>query len=523
MNAKKDLQPSFYITTAIVYPNGDPHIGFAYELFLADVIARYKRQEGYKVHFLTGMDEHGMKVARSADAAGISPQHFVDKKAEMYLKLCDSFNISHDQFIRTSDKEIHWPGAIALWKKMEEKGDIYKDSYEGLYCVGCEAFITEKELDSEGACTIHHKKPEMVSEENHFFKLSSYAGKLKKKIESNEIEIVPERAKNEMLAMIDEGLRDISFSRKSEAVLWGIPVPSDPDQLMYVWCDALSNYISAIGYGRDKESFEELWPADIHVIGKDIVRFHVLFWPAMLMSAGLPLPKKILSHGFINVEGQKMSKSLGNVIDPFEVIETYGTEALRFYMAHQWTPFEDVDFSHSDIIEKYNAHLANGIGNLVSRTLKMISLYFGGMLEDADASLAPVRHQVEMFAEDQMIEIDSIDGIVTHTIIPQYKKYMDNFEIHHASSTLWSLITLLDKYISEYEPYKLIKEDETKTKAVLWNVAIGLDHVSNLLIPFMPETAEAIKKHCGINRNEKGVPVSCTITPLSDPLFNRKK
>ena len=303
----------FYITTSIAYVNAPPHIGFALESLQADVLARWRRQKGEEGFFLTGTDEHGAKIARAAEVAGKTPRELVDENAEKFRELKKSLNLSWDNFIRTSDEKVHWPVAQELWRRLEKAGDLYKKSYQGLYCVGHEAFVTQKDLEN-GKCRDHQKEPEIIEEENWFFRLSKYSEVIKEKVESGELKIVPETRKNEILSLLREGLEDISFSRPSKDLSWGVPVPDDDTQTMYVWADALSNYIS----GRGGISEWEKHPADIHLIGKDILRFHAAIWPGMLLSAGLPLPKAIYVHGHILSNGQKMSKSLGNVVDPFE-------------------------------------------------------------------------------------------------------------------------------------------------------------------------------------------------------------
>lgn len=517
-NEKKN----FYITTAILYPNADMHIGFAYELFLADVVARYKRLRGYNVYFLTGTDEHGVKVARKAKEEGKNPQAFVNEKFEGFKNIESRLNISYDQFIRTSDKNIHWPGAQAVWNKLVESGDIYKKLYRGLYCVGCEKFITEKEL-IEGKCSIHNTTPDNIEEENYFFKLSKYNDIILQKIESKELIIEPASAYNEIIALIKSGLEDVSFSRKEEAVLWGIPVPNDSTQLMYVWCDALTNYISALGYGRDDQKlFDTFWPADIHIIGKDIVRFHAAFWPAMLISAGLPLPKKIFVHGFLNVDGKKMSKSIGNVIYPDELIDTYGVDALRYYLGREIKPTEDGDFTREKFVIAYNANLANGLGNLVSRTLKMAENYFGGIVEIGESNDAPIRIQIDGVSEEFKISKNSILYLSTQIILPNYQKYMDDLQINRGADEIWKLIKVLDGYIADYEPYKLFKDDPEKTRMVIYSILVGLYYVKEMLVPFMPETAQKLDELLGAELDKDGTIQIFRTKKLEAPLFARK-
>ena len=510
----------FYITTAIHYANAGPHIGHAYEGALADIIARYKRERGISTFFLSGTDEHGDKILRAAQKEGEAPQLFVNKNSQKFIDLYKNIEISNDDFIRTSDKEKHWSGAVQLWKEIEKKGDIYRSVYKGLYCVGCESFITEKEL-VDGKCPHHNKEPEKIKEENFFFKLSKYTKTVKEVIESDEMKIMPVSRKNEMLAILKNGLDDISFSRPERDILWGIPVPDGSDQTIYVWCDALANYISALGYGTEKDDlFKKFWPADVHIVGKDILRFHALIWPAMLLSAGLPLPKNIWVHGFITSGGKKMSKSIGNVIDPVEYIDAYGADALRYYFAREISPFEDGDFTKGKFIEVYNANLANGLGNLVSRTLKMTEQYFDGKIERNLSVDVPLRVKRETISGIEILDGYSIPYTVQQKILPDYITKMDVYNVQQAADTIWDLIGLLDGYITDYEPFKLIKEDKDKTENILWNVLYGIYFVAGMVDPIMPDTAGKIKDALGtVVKN--GEPISFQTKSLKDPLFKR--
>jgi len=342
----------FYITTAIPYVNAPGHVGHALEFIQADVIARAKRQQGKDTFFLTGTDEHGIKITKAAEDAKVSPGEFTDTISEKFRFLTKKLNISNDDFIRTTDQTRHWPSVRTVWEKLQQNGDLEKRAYEGLYCFGCEVFITEKELVN-GQCPIHKKEPEKVQEENWFFKLSKYGPELKERIESNELCIVPEGRKNEILSLINQGLQDISFSRPKEKLQWGISVPGDDSQVIYVWADALVNYISVLGY-PEGENFKRYWPADVHMVGKDILRFHATIWPAILLSLKIELPKTIFVHGYITVDGQKMSKSLGNVIDPFLLVEKYDTDAVRYFFLRELSPTEDGDFSYEKFEIRYN-------------------------------------------------------------------------------------------------------------------------------------------------------------------------
>lgn len=516
------MQEKFYITTSIAYANAAPHMGHAYEAFLSDVIARYKRMEGFDVFFLTGTDEHGVKISRAAERGGLGPQAFVDKNAKEFTDFYTSLGVSYDGFIRTSDKDQHWPGANALWQKLSDAGDIYKSKYIGLYCVGCESFVTEKDLVN-GLCPNHNTQPEKIEEENYFFRLSKYAEQVKSLIEKDELRIIPETRKNEILSLFNETVPDVSFSRPQGSIPWGVPVPGDTAQVMYVWCDALANYISALGYGGVSiENFSKYWPADVHVIGKDILRFHALFWPAMLLSAGLDLPKEILVHGFITSEGKKMSKSIGNVIDPKEYIEKHGQNALRAYFAREISPFEDGDFTEVKFLESYNANLANGLGNLVSRTVKMATEYFGGSIKNCAEIEVPLKRRFETVSGVEETSGSPIPFAISSEILPKYHEHMDRYEIHKATEVLWGLMKRLDGYVTDYEPYRLIKTDKDKTEAVLWNLLYGIHYVANMLYPIIPEGSESIRRIVGAKISEKGEIDSFSVTSVDKPLFLRK-
>ena len=360
----------FYITTSIPYVNANPHIGHALEFVQSDVLARYHRAKKEEVFFLTGADENSLKNVQAAEAQKVSTRELVDANTLKFIELTKALNISNDEFIRTVE-ERHFLGAQKLWS-LCKKEDIYKKKYKGLYCVGCEQFYSEKELVN-GKCPEHSKPLEIVEEENYFFKLSNYQKKLEKIISSDEYEIVPETKKNEVLSFIKMGLEDFSISRsKKRAKDWGVPVPGDSAQIMYVWFDALANYLTALDFGGDEKKFKKYWPADIHVVGKGIIRFHAVYWVAMLLSAGLKLPKKLFVHGYITIEGQKMSKSLGNVIDPNELAKKYGTDPVRYYLLRYIHPVQDSDFSIKKFEDAYTADLANGLGNLVSRVAGLI-------------------------------------------------------------------------------------------------------------------------------------------------------
>jgi len=462
-------QSKFYITTSIAYTNAPPHIGFALELLQADVLARYNRIQKKEVYFLTGTDEHGSKVEKAAREKNLTPQEFVDQIAQKFLELTKTLNISNDDFIRTTDKIRHWPAVKKVWQNLSENGDLYKQKYKGLYCSGCEAFLTEKDLVN-GKCPNHQIKPQVVEEENYFFRLSKYQEKLKSIIENEEIKIIPEERKKEVLSFINQGLKDISFSRSKEKLKWGFPVPGDDSQVIYVWCDALTNYISALGYADNSELFQKFWPADVHCIGKDILRFHAIYWPAMLLSLDLPLPKTILVHGFITVEGQKMSKSLGNVIDPFELVEKYGQDAVRYYLLREIPTTKDGDFSYSKFEKRYNDDLAKGLGNLVARVIGIAR-----KLKTQNSKLKTTT---------QNAKLQNIVKIAQR----KYHKAIEEFKLNEALAIIWELIGFCDKYIEE----KRLWEEKEENKQEIGNLVETIKEIAKLLEPFLPKTSEKI-------------------------------
>ncbi len=467
----------FYVTTSIPYVNAKPHIGFALEIIQADVLARHHRRKGDDVFFLTGTDEHGVKIVRAAEAAGKTPQDFTNGVTKKFKDLKKVLNLSWDDFIRTSDKKKHWPGAQKLWLKLYDAGKLYKKSYKGIYCIGHEAFITEKDLVN-GKCKDHQKEPEIIEEENWFFKLSDYTKEIKAKIESDELQVAPKSRKNEILALINEGLEDISFSRPREDLSWGVPVPNDPKHTMYVWCDALSNYISAIGYSSNQKTetlkFKRWWPVDVHVIGKDILRFHAAIWPGMLLAAKLPLPKTIFVHGFITVGGKKMSKTIGNVIDPFEVVKKYGADALRYYLLREIPSGEDGDFTYEKFEERYNADLANGLGNLLARVLALVvgdNIYRGWKIKPKN----------KIFAE----EIKKVEKDIDRLIL--------DFKFNESLERIWSLIALGNQYIDTKKPWTL-EPRSNESEEIIGSLLFLILKTGSLLAPFLPETSEKIRK-----------------------------
>jgi len=471
-------EEKFYITTSIVYTNAPPHIGFALESIQADVLARYNRLLGKDVFFLTGTDEHGIKVAQAAKNENKTPKEFVDEISERVESLKKILNLSNDDFIRTTDQKKHWPSVRKVWLKLKENGDIYKKKYQGLYCSGCEAFVTKKDLIN-GECFLHGEEPEIVEEENYFFKLSKYTKEIKRVIERNELKILPEARKNEILNLAGKGLEDVSFSRPRKSLEWGIPVPDDENQTIYVWADALTNYISAIGYEKESPEFKKYWPADVHIIGKDILRFHAAIWPGMLLSLKLPLPKVIFVHGFITVAGQKMSKSLGNVIDPFKLVEKYGTEPVRYFLLREIPAAEDGDFTYEKFEARYNADLASGLGNLVARVLTVA--------EKIKPQLIEGRFQNPELAEE------------INNVRKKYEKFLDEFKFNEALTSIWELISFCDKYIDKKRPWE---ETENQT-AIIADLLYVIGNIAKMLQPFLPETSEKIFDQLGIKATEQ--------------------
>ncbi len=467
------MSKKFYITTSIPYTNAPPHIGFALEAVQADVLARYHKSLGEEVFFLTGTDEHGIKTLRVARELGKEPKEYADEISEKFRNLTKVLNISNSDFIRTTDELRHKPAVQKLWEKLDASGDIYKKKYKGYYCPGCEAFKTEKEM-IDGKCVIHLKELELVEEENYFFKLSKYTEQIEKIIKSGKLKIIPEGKKNETLAMLKQGMDDVSFSRTKDKY-WGFEVPGDSEQVMYVWCDALPNYISAIGYDQEAKQFKKLWPADVHCIGKDIMKFHTIFWPAMLLSAKLELPKSVFVHGFINVDGQKMSKSLGNVIDPFELVAKYGVDAVRYYLLREIVSTEDGDFTFEKFEQRYNSDLAGGIGNLVARTLGISS-------------------KIEFKESKPSKKItEAIKGAKQN-----YKKSLEEFKFNEALASVWEIIGFCDKYINEEKLW------QTQNQQVISDLFFAIKEIGILLQPFLPEIAEKILQQLA---NKQSVPL----------------
>ena len=474
----------YYITTPIYYPSANFHIGHCYTTVIADSIARYKKQNGYDVYFLTGSDEHGLKIQRKAEALGITPKEYVDKIIEDAKDLWSSLGIEYDRFIRTTDPD-HVEVVQKIFKKLYDKGDIYKGEYKGLYCTPCESFWTESQL-VDGKCPDCGRDVEEASEEAYFFRLSKYQDRLVEYIETHPEFIQPVSRKNEMINnFIKPGLEDLCVSRTT--FNWGIPVSFDPKHVIYVWIDALSNYISALGYlTEDDSKFKKYWPADLHIVGKEIVRFHTIIWPILLMALDLPLPKQVFGHGWLVINGDKISKSLGNYKDPREYIATYSKDAIRYYLLRE-VPFgSDGTFSEDLLVSRYNTDLANTVGNLVNRTLSMLTKYFDGVIVKSD-----VKTEFD----------DSLISLVESTKV-KVDEYMDKLEIPEALDSIFEIFRRSNKYIDETTPWILAKEEnKDKLKTVLYNLIESIRIGAILLLPFIPDTANEILRQ--INTKNK--------------------
>lgn len=478
-------KPAYYITTPIYYPSDNLHIGHAYCTTIADSLARFHRAKGEDVFFLTGSDEHGLKIQRKANEQGITPIQYVDKIIANFKLLWKRLNISNNDFIRTSE-ERHHKVVQQVLQKIYEQGDIYKKNYEGLYCVPCESYWLERQL-VDGKCPDCGRPVEKMSEESYFFKLSKYQDRLLEYIESHPDFIQPVSRRNEMINFIKQGLEDLCITRTTFD--WGIPVPFDKKHVVYVWFDALLNYFTGIGYGSDPEKFQKYWPASLHLVGKEIVRFHTIIWPIMLMAMGQPLPEKVYGHGWLVVEGDKMSKSKGNVIDPLGLIDEFGADAIRYFLLREINLGSDGNFSRDALINRINADLANDLGNLLHRTVSMIEKYHGGIVANAGVNEA----------------IDAELQSLVKSTVEQYIKDMDNMEINSAIKGVWALISRANKYIDETAPWILAK-DETKAarlQTVMYNLAETLRIVAILIAPFIPYTSPKIYTQLGLNVPEE--------------------
>lgn len=472
----------FYITTAIAYTSRKPHIGNSYEIVLTDAIARFKRMQGYDVFFLTGTDEHGQKIEEYAKEAGVTPKEYVDKVSAEIRQICDLLNTTYDHFIRTTDP-YHEKVVQKIFRKLYEQGDIYKGSYSGYYCVPCESFFTETQL-KDGKCPDCGREVQMASEEAYFLRLSKYQKQLEQYIEEHPDFIYPESRKKEMLNnFIKPGLQDLCVSRTS--FKWGIPVDFDDKHVIYVWIDALSNYITALGYDPDgsSEQYKKYWPADVHIIGKDIIRFHTIYWPIMLMALGEPLPKKVYGHPWLLFGEDKMSKSKGNVIYADDLTSIFGVDAVRYYLLSEMPHASDGSITYSTMIERYNSDLANTIGNLVNRTVAMVNKYFGGVLPCNTVEADPDREfKATLLAA-----------------VPQVEKYIDEFRMSDAVETVLNMAKRSNKYIDETMPWALAKkeEDRDRLSTVLYNLLESIRMLAVELSPFMPATADAILEQIG--------------------------
>ncbi len=477
------MPDKFYLTTPIYYVNDVPHIGHAYTTIAADVLARYKRLMGQEVYFLTGTDEHGQKIQHAADAAKTNSQAFVDEKANGFKKAWEILNIDYDGFIRTTEKR-HIEAVQKIFSKLQKQGDVYKGEYEGWYCVPCESFWSDlhvKEGESgKKLCPDCNREVKIIKEETYFFKISKYQDKLLKHIEKNPEFILPLSRRNEVLKFIKQGLKDLSVTRT--AFPWGIPVPGDDKHVIYVWFDALSNYITALGYLADDKLFKKFWPANIHLMGKEIVRFHAITWPCMLLALGVKLPKTVFGHGWWTVEGKKMSKSKGNVVDPIALSKEFGVDAVRYFLMRE-VPFgADGDFSMESFKKRFNSDLANDIGNLLNRTLTMVEKYFNSQLQTSN------------------IKINQKSELPIKETPENFDKHMNKLAFSDALAEIWKLINLANTYIEKQAPWKLAKAGETdKLAAVMYNLCEVLKTSAVLISPFMPDTAQKMWDQLGLS------------------------
>lgn len=462
----------FYATTAIPYVNARPHIGHALEYVQADVVRRYHNLIGDNTHLISGADENALKNVQAAEKAGTAVPTFLKQYSNIFRQFYKDLGVELDEFRRGTDEKLHWPGVQELWKRCNQAGDIYKKTYKGLYCVGCEQFYLPKDL-IDGKCSTHLKEPEKVEEENYFFKLSRYQRQIENLITSDELKIIPEHRKNEILSFVKQGLEDFSISRSNARARGiGVPIPGDDSQKMYVWFDALTIYMTAVGYGYDEKLWGKWWPADLHVIGKDIIRFHCVYWPAMLLSAKLPLPKAVFSHGFITSGGQKMSKTLGNVIDPYELIEKFGVDALRYYLLREIPPFDDGDLTVKRFEQVYQSDLANGLGNLVQRVAKL--------------------------SEGLKIPLNSLKFLYNSSgLSGETGDLIENFRFNEALAKIWDAIRDLDQYLNQQTPWKQSASDKKQTlEEVIFGSesSVSLVGIAQALKPFLPETAARIQE-----------------------------
>jgi methionyl-tRNA synthetase len=473
---------SFYVTTPIYYVNDVPHIGHAYTTIAADILARFKRLEGFETFFLTGTDEHGQKVEKAAQERGVDPKAHCDEMVKRFQSLWQRLNISHNDFIRTTELR-HRTVVQKILQDLYNRGEIYQKNYEGWYCVPCERFWTEKDL-AEGMCPDCHREVFEISEKNYFFRMSKYQSWLIEHIEKNDRFILPQSRRNEILGFLANPLEDLCISRPKKRLKWGIEIPFDTDYVTYVWFDALINYVSGIGYGSGEGSFSHFWPEAIHLIGKDILTTHSVYWPTMLTAIGLAVPKMVFAHGWWTVEGRKMSKSLQNVVEPNRLIDTYGVDAVRYFLMRE-VPFGlDGDFSDSAMVHRINSDLANDLGNLFSRVLSMAIRYFDGLIP-SPSSMAETDHKLQE---------------VSSKVLSQLPQQMNDLSFNKALATLWEIISASNKYVDENAPWSLAKEekDRPRLSTVLYQTLESLRIIALLLAPFMPSTSEKMWSQLGM-------------------------
>lgn len=512
----KEKLKTFYLTTPIYYPSGNLHIGHAYTTVAGDAMARYKRMRGYDVMYLTGTDEHGQKIQKQAEKENITPKEYVDRMASGIQELWKLLDISYDDFIRTTQPR-HKDVVQKIFKRLLDQGDIYLDEYEGFYCTPCESFFTERQL-KDGNCPDCGRPVEKVKEESYFFRMSKYVDRLLQYYEENPHFIQPESRKNEMINnFLKPGLEDLAVSRTTFD--WGIPVPGDPKHVIYVWIDALTNYITALGYGSDDDSkYVKYWPADVHLVGKEIVRFHTIYWPIMLMALDLPLPKKVFAHGWLLMKDGKMSKSKGNVVDPVMLVKRYGLDAVRYYLLRE-VPFgSDGVFTPEGFIERINFDLANDLGNLLNRTIAMMNKYFGGVIPAYKGSITSFDN--ELLAEQK-------------EAIQSYEKAMDHMEFSVALSSVWQMINRTNKYIDETQPWILAKDEEKRAElgSVMVHLAESLRRAAVLLQPFLTETPKRIFAQLNIADDQfkswesleafGNIPEGTKVVEKGEPIFPR--
>lgn len=468
------MSEKFFITTAIPYANAEPHIGHLLEFIQADAIARFRKLQGKEVFFLTGTDEHGAKIAQKAQEQGKNPQELVDYLSAKFRETAEILKIDYSFFIRTTDQQRHWPSVRKLWLAMKNSGDIYKGHYRGKYCVGCERYLVDSDLEN-GLCPIHKTPPELYDEDNYFFRLSKYQAQLREIIETGELKIIPEFRKAEILSFIDQGLQDISFSRPKEKLSWGIPVPEDDSQVIYVWADALTNYLSGVDFANAGATFQRFWPPDLQVVGKDIWKFHALIWPAMLLSAHLPLPKALMIHGFLTINNQKISKSLGNVVSPLEIMQKFGVsaDAVRYFFLRELSPFEDGDYSERRFVDRYHADLANGIGNLLARVLKL----------------------AQLSGQEIELRTNELEEKINQTW-QRYYQLFETYKFNEVLAVVGELVKTGDEYLNQKKPWEWLRTDAESAKREIENslssLIILLANLAWLYAPFMPDTSEKI-------------------------------